>query len=1323
MATSEEYLASLGFDTSDVDKAVDQTITLLGHLGSQFDSVAGKAEKAATKLSGTGAASQAAASATKQQTAAEKARNQQLEISSKQTALYNQYLYDQERAVNGAGGGLARLRYAVYDVSNALGIGAVAAGAFVGGIIGANVIFEREFADVRRTVGVTGESADQLYDRFIRLSTEIPVAFASLAQIGTLAGQLGVAEDRVASFTETVAKFSATTDVSVDASATAFGRLDQLIDGVDGRYANLASSILNVGINSVATESQIIAIASQIAATGNQAGLTADEIIGLSGSLASLGVAPEAARGTVLRVFSQINSAVAIGGERLNDFASISRMSADEFRNGWGSDFTSTFLQFLEGVNTSGLGAETALRSLGITATRDVNAMLKLSQNADSVAANLNLAAVGLNNAGILTENFGIIADTNSARLQTLLQTVQAFAATVGEATSGPLAYFLDYLQKILTAFIGFSNTDLGQSISFFATILAGTVAVMLLIGAVTLRTAGTFLALKTAIGEIYLQTLLAQGGMRGFAASLFGAAGGAAALSAALKATGVGLVLTTGLYLLGEAIGGIGELMRSNADRAEEYFGTLDGLTEAVRADNLDVFAERLERANEAIMSSGEEGSSWIATLKGAAEAQAELRLETDGAGTAIDAQTLKIGTNTQEWLRNALAQSSAFQSIFANLDQLNRLTGSNTFTAGGMSVDYSAFNLEEFINIASTQGSTAAQAYYDSWELGLYEAFTASGGTTQNTAALVAEALGGDQTRAAVQEAGREIGNALTVGLEEAASSDVQSALLDSILGPLEESAEGAGTAFNSLVDDIYGVINAEAELSSNTQKLGADFATNGAQVASSGSAMQAVIASIYASSSGAPEAASRMQGLFNALIQGGYASASQLAGLQAIINSLAGGGKVKAAAFDMSAFATGIDKVGTAAGGGGGGGGAAAKVRTLIDYANDLKGVFSRAFDIRFSGGQAFDDISSGWLKISDAIAKTNLEIAKYQAEMQQLAADRAVREYWLSVAENYGDVLRAGELRAELADIDNELAKTSDDLTKAQAKNSKSLVGNSQAAIDNREEILGLVSGYQSYITSLAASGTSQADLATIAAQLKSEFLTQATQLGYNVAELGNYALAFDDVSTAIARVPRDITVAANVDPAIQALNELQAKITSINAGGGVNIPVTTTGYVDQGARDALFTQWATKAQQQYGMALAQSASGWAYVRQQWAAGAYGNPGFRKGTPWTGSGNPWEIAGVVHNREAVLNERGTQAVSSQFINAANQGRNPWAYAPSSGKQASFPKSMVVELSPLDRELVANGKPVVVTISPEAVGQSASSSFTDDSHRGGS
>lgn len=372
----------------------------------------------------------------------------------------------------------------------------------------------------------------------------------------------------------------------------------------------------------------------------------------------------------------------------------------------------------------------------------------------------------------------------------------------------------------------------------------------------------------------------------------------------------------------------------------------------------------------------------------------------------------------------------------------------------------------------------------------------------------------------------------------------------------------------------------------------------------------------------------------------------------------------------------------------------GGAAEQVRTLVDYADDLSGTIKRAFDIRFGPQSGLDAIGSGWMDIADASEEAARNIADYQAKLAGLAADRAIKEYWLSVAENYGDEKRAAKLRAELAEIGNDQADTQGDLAKEQAKANKTLVGNSRAAIENRATLQGLLDNYSSYITALAASGASQADLQMESARLKQEFIAQATQMGYNRSEIENYAQALDDVSQIIRALPRNVTVTANVDPALQALNEYEARLRSISSGtyGGGTIWPPNTGntadIVEAMAKIDYYSAAVNTFSQRRPVpmsALDNADSSLSYWKNRLSQ----LRGYMDGG-YTGDGGRTKVAGVVHGGEYVFNERAVNNLGVgnlaylHDIGQRSSGRSAFA-----GSRAAT--GGMVELSPYDRMLL--------------------------------
>jgi hypothetical protein len=239
----------------------------------------------------------------------------------------------------GAERGLARERYALYDVAAAYAIVAAGATATIAATAGAAIEYERAFANVVRTTEFNsvkiGAAADSMKESLRALAAEIPVSFKGITEIATIGNQLGIAQGALVSFTETVAKFSATTGVTIEGTAMAFGRIGELLGVPANEFENLGSSIAFAGVNAVATEEQILSVTKEIATTAKMAKFTTPEIVGLSTALSSLGIAPEAARGSIIRSFAGINAAISEGGARLDQYAQIAGMSAEEFGTTW----------------------------------------------------------------------------------------------------------------------------------------------------------------------------------------------------------------------------------------------------------------------------------------------------------------------------------------------------------------------------------------------------------------------------------------------------------------------------------------------------------------------------------------------------------------------------------------------------------------------------------------------------------------------------------------------------------------------------------------------------------------------------------------------------------------------------------------------------------------------------------------------------------------------------------------------------------------------------------------------------------------------------
>lgn len=453
----------------------------------------------------------------------------------------------EERANDQRYSHLAETRYALYDVSRGLAVTSAALLALAIAPVAVATAWEKDFAQVRRVTDGTTEDIDRLQDGLLGLVQSIPINWSAATQIATLAGQMGIASDQAVSFTAAVAKFTATSDVSVEDAATAFGRLNTLLPDVKGNYEGLGDSILKVGVNSVATESSIVRITTQIAAIAGPAGFSSQEIIGLSGALASVAVPPELARGVLTRVFGDISKAASDGGVKLNGFARLAGMSAEEFKTAWSQDTANTFNAILHGIDNAGGAAQATLNSIGITSVRDVPVLIRLASALDSAGQKGELftqtMADAKNASGELARQYEIVSSTISGQLQILQNSFEGFLAAAGEGSLGPLGIAIGLLNDNLREMTKFLNTDAGQAVAGFSILIAGILGILAAIGAAAATGIAGLIALTIALRNLQGQatnTAISYGG-----------------LLAMLRETGpMGAKAATGIGLIGKAAG-----------------------------------------------------------------------------------------------------------------------------------------------------------------------------------------------------------------------------------------------------------------------------------------------------------------------------------------------------------------------------------------------------------------------------------------------------------------------------------------------------------------------------------------------------------------------------------------------------------------------------------------------------------------------------------------------------------------------------------------------------------------------------------------------
>jgi TP901 family phage tail tape measure protein len=1457
---------------------------------------------------------------------------------------------------------LPRLRYAIYDVSNT----ATVAGTALLGISLASfkiaADFERNFADVQRVTNLSTEEAKALEGALIDVSKSIPVGFADLTQIATLAGQLNIAEQNIANFTETVAKFSATTDVTIDAAATAFGRLDQLVEGVDGQFDKLASSILAVGVNAVATESDIIAITTQIASVANIAGFSASELIGFSSALASVGTRPELARGTFTRLFTEIQQSVGSGSEQLNEFAKVAGRSVEDFRNAWTSgEGVDVVISILEGLEREGQNADRALAKLGITSVRDVPTLLKLAQGVESVKEQIAIANIGFIAGTELQDQYGIITATLSEKIVVLRNNFEALIASLGGLT-GPVTFVVDLLIKLVDTLEAITRSPVIGTVTGIGLAFGATIGVVLLAVGAFARLIGSYAGAATSLIELRTTIAVAKLAMADMTATteLDTAAKLRNASAAELQAQALrDVAIASGLDAGAKKKGAIGRIAGLGGDvfalsGAPKALGKLAKfatrfalpLFAAVTAIELldqqfEIFGERVKKTEKDIgpfLSAAEadtkawreatgdlkdsftllevgvngaksEISDYVKLVVAGEGGQEELKGLIDETTGALETQTIAIGENTKALVRRQLAQDileasqitglgGALTNIGTSGPELRKNEALNALVDIIVESDLNerlvelGFNYEDFANkvaegsvdaanaiadslapaaaeladqleeknaekyaaeiaglrkialngtaalkrystsglevqealqkarvaailagegfIEQEEAVESAQEALDAWRVSFNQTFGSNVNATTNlydslgdidsaiqengksfnalsadgvanllvlqtaTFSIIKSAEGlGLSTAQAIAivfqqlvNSGIDVATSFALAAQAASAVGIEVTGVDQLTSLLQnlsidfdsvgDSARGASREVKTfeevasdLVNSLFESINATRAVEDSIFALGEAFGEAGNESLYASEEIQNAISAILNSSGDGQTAVANLSALFVKLANTvGSQSDPSLQVLRQTINAVAqefgvtnaeverfiklGGGEL--ANINVDNFARGAQS-------------AAKEMRTLLDYAGDLDQIFSRSFDIRFKSVLTMDDITESWADLNEQVDEVTQTIA-------ELSADRSLKEYFLSVAEAYGDTLRADVIRAELADVEKEISEAQDSI-------SRELVGDSRAARENRRTITDLVGQYQDYIVALAESGASQSELQEAVDDARRDFQEQARELGFSEQAIQEYGAAFDDVTTAIERVPRNITVEANVDPAIQALNEMNAALErNIEAarrlntelgkpsGGGGNGGGSGLGPVGEtSARLAAANQAEVKAATSavnswqsrvnslqstissgYGFGGANLKPELAFAQSQLkvsreelnALRLFSMGGF------TGRGGRMDPAGIVHKGEYVVPKQyvnqSTGLPDASFLAQLQNGMRGYQMGGFVGGGGMAPgDTMMVELSPYDRKLLQDAGNVQLRVNGRILAETTNTSNFNEARRG--
>ncbi len=504
--------------------------------------------------------------------------------------------------------------------------------------------FESAMAGVKKTTDLSDEELTDLGNRFRTLSTEIPITATELAGIAESAGQLGIQKDSLEDFTVTMANLGVATNMTSEEAATMLARFAN-VTGMDAeKYENLGSVIVALGNNFATTETEITEMAQRVAAAGRLAGLTEPEILALAASMSSVGIQAEAGGTAMTQTLTAIEKAVTSGGEKLESFAAISGMSAEQFSSVWKSAPAEAIESFITGLgqlDEKGKSATTALDDLGLSGIRQSNMLKSMSQASDLMSRAMETANGAWEENTALAKEAATRYETTESKFQMFKNSVDNLKVAIGDQLNPALGN----LAEVGTDAVSWA-TDFIEKNEWLGPVILGIVSAL---GVLTVGLSGFAIAIKIVIPLIHsFNDAMSMNVLGVTALAIGGVITAITALSRAIQKDNPELEEMT------SAARELNDTLENGKKAYEDNIANIE-----VSANVAEKYIGQLEALEEAGLRTNEQQRAYHGILQQLCDTVPELAQYIDLENNTIEGGTAALRRNTEEWRENAKAKA----------------------------------------------------------------------------------------------------------------------------------------------------------------------------------------------------------------------------------------------------------------------------------------------------------------------------------------------------------------------------------------------------------------------------------------------------------------------------------------------------------------------------------------------------------------------------------------------------------------------------------------------------------------------------------------
>lgn len=438
--------------------------------------------------------------------------------------------------------------------------------------------FETAMAGVKKVAEGTDEQYAKLSDELKKMSAELGISAAEMADLAAAGGQLGIPIEKLSEFTTIASKMSVAFGMTAEEAGNAAATIANVFQLPIGEVEKLGDAINVLGNNTAAREKDIVAAMARIGGTAKQFGLVADEAAALADAFIALGKPPEVAATAINAMLQKLQTAQSQGKDFQAALEGIGT-SADEMAANIAANpqqALTDFLHKLEGLDKQSR-ALTLSQLFGTEYSDDI-ALLVGSLGEYEKA--LGLVADKGQVVGAMQKEVANAMSTSEAQIAKAKQEIINVAIEVGEKLL-PLVSLLASTAGSVASAIGAITEEFPALTQLAALFAAGAVAVKAYEAAVRLTggaVSASFATQRVGIEATKASILSTTVAARELGIALKSAAAGngfgngaaaAGALAQNLKTAASNAGLLFAAFEVGRGVGG---WLRENTDLAKIF-------------------------------------------------------------------------------------------------------------------------------------------------------------------------------------------------------------------------------------------------------------------------------------------------------------------------------------------------------------------------------------------------------------------------------------------------------------------------------------------------------------------------------------------------------------------------------------------------------------------------------------------------------------------------------------------------------------------------------------------------------------------------------